>query len=363
MSDSSPDSPDRHQPFIAHLIELRDRMLRMLLGVALMLLALFPFANDLYHIVASPLIALLPQGSQMIATQVASPFLVPFKLALMSSVFLAIPWILYQFWAFVAPGLYQHEKRLAVPLMVSSISLFYGGMAFAYFIVFPLIFGFMVSVTPEGVAMMTDIGAYLDFVMTLFFAFGAAFQVPVATVLLVIMGITTPESLVEKRPYIIVGAFVVGMLLTPPDVISQTLLAVPMWMLFEAGLFFSRMAIRKSEGGVSAPHQTVAGANAAVVVPAAVAAASDEFRPLTEQEMEAELDAIEKQEQESHEEEIDGHHSEIVPPVDLDEALARAHRLRFDGRYDEARELLYDILQHGDEKQAEVALNILHQMD
>ncbi|OGT89877.1 MAG: twin arginine-targeting protein translocase TatC [Gammaproteobacteria bacterium RIFOXYA12_FULL_61_12] len=360
MTDYS-DSPDRHQPFIAHLIELRDRMLRMLLGVALMLLALFPFANDLYHLVASPLIALLPQGSQMIATQVASPFLVPFKLALMAAVFLSIPWILYQFWAFVAPGLYQHEKRLAVPLMVSSISLFYGGMAFAYFLVFPLIFGFMVSVTPDGVAMMTDIGAYLDFVMTLFFAFGAAFQVPVATVLLVVMGVTTPEALIEKRPYIIVGAFVVGMLLTPPDVISQTLLAVPMWMLFEAGLFFARLAIEKKDdtaGSAAEPAETSP-------APLALAGAASEFKPLTQQEMEAELNAIEKQDEENpegEEEEIDGHHSEIIPPVDLDEALKQANELRLDGKEEEARELLYDVLQHGDEKQSEVAHNILSQM-
>lgn len=356
----SPESPERHQSFIAHLIELRDRLLRMLLGVALMLLLLFPFANDLYHLVASPLIALLPQGSQMIATQVAAPFLVPFKLALMASVFLTIPWILYQFWAFVAPGLYQHEKRLALPLMVSSISLFYTGMLFVHFLVFPLIFGFMVSVTPEGVSMMTDIGAYLDFVMTLYFAFGAAFQVPVATVLLVITGVTTPEALIEKRPYIIVGAFVVGMLLTPPDVFSQTLLAVPMWMLFEAGLFFARLVMRKQD------EPAASSGGSADARPLALAGAPADFKPLSEREMEEELDAIERQDEEEQnpqDEEIDGHHSEIIPPDDLDEALKKAHRLRFDGRYDEARELLYDVLQHGDEKQAEVALNILHQLD
>ncbi|MBU0501124.1 MAG: twin-arginine translocase subunit TatC [Gammaproteobacteria bacterium] len=355
-----PESPDRHQSFIAHLIELRDRLMRMLLGVALLLLCLFPFSSELYHLIAAPMIARLPQGAQMIATQVASPFLVPFKLTLMAAVFLSVPWLLYQFWGFVAPGLYQHEKRLAVPLMVSSTLLFYAGMGFAYFLVFPLIFGFMVSVTPEGVTMMTDIGAYLDFVMTLFFAFGAAFQVPVATVLLVTMGLTTTESLVAKRPYIVVGAFVIGMFLTPPDVISQTLLAVPMWMLFEVGILFARLAIRRGDEATLSPR------GSADVQPAVLAGASGHFKPLSEREMEEELDAIEHQDEEDQDPadaELDGHHSEIIPPDDLEEALKQANRLRFDGRYDEARELLYDVLQHGDEKQAEVALNILHQLD
>lgn len=208
---SNPESAETQgQSFISHLLELRDRLLRMILGILALFMCLFPFANDIYHFVAAPLLAILPPGTQMIATQVASPFLTPFKLSMVAAVFLAMPWILYQFWSFVAPGLYQHEKRLALPLMASSVILFYIGMAFAYFIVFPLIFGFMVSVTPEGVAMMTDISSYLDFVLTLFFAFGVAFEVPIATVLLVVSGITTPESLIEKRPYIIVAAFVIG---------------------------------------------------------------------------------------------------------------------------------------------------------
>jgi sec-independent protein translocase protein TatC len=195
---------------------------------------LFPFANDIYTFVAEPIRAQLPEGSQMIATQVASPFLTPFKLALVAAVFVAMPYLLYQVWGFVAPGLYTHEKRLAVPLLASSIVLFYLGMTFAYFVVFPLVFGFFTSVTPDGVAQMPDIAFYLEFVLKLFFAFGIAFEIPIATILLVAIGATTPEALAQKRPYVIVGVFVAGMLLTPPDVVSQTLLAIPMWLLFEA---------------------------------------------------------------------------------------------------------------------------------
>ena len=234
------EDPGPEQPFISHLVELRDRLLRMIMAIAVMFLILFPFANDLYTFVAEPIRAQLPEGSTMIATQVASPFLTPFKLALVAAVFLAMPYLLFQIWGFVAPGLYQHEKRFALPLLASSIVLFYLGMAFAYLVVFPLVFAFFAATTPEGVAQMPDISFYLDFVLKIFFAFGVAFQIPIATILLVAMGMTTAESLCEKRPYVIVGCFVVGMLLTPPDVISQTLLAVPMWMLYEAGIFFSR---------------------------------------------------------------------------------------------------------------------------
>ncbi|MFZ0789649.1 MAG: twin-arginine translocase subunit TatC, partial [Chromatiaceae bacterium] len=244
-SPREPDDPGAEQPFISHLIELRDRLIRIAIGVFLAFLVLFPFANQIYVYVASPLMAQLPEGSTMIATQVASPFLTPFKLALVAAVFLSMPYSLYQIWAFVAPGLYQQEKRLAVPLLVSSIALFYLGMLFAYFVVFPLVFAFMAGTTPDGVAMMTDITAYLDFVLALFFAFGVAFEMPIATILLVATGMTTPESLVAKRPYVIVGVFVVGMVLTPPDVISQTLLAVPMWLLFELGVMFSRILLRE----------------------------------------------------------------------------------------------------------------------
>ncbi|MEE4464130.1 twin-arginine translocase subunit TatC, partial [Azotobacter chroococcum] len=217
---------------------------------------LFYFAQDIYALVSAPLRAYLPEGATMIATGVASPFLAPFKLTLMISLFLAMPVVLHQVWGFIAPGLYQHEKRIAVPLMASSVLLFYAGMAFAYFVVFPIMFGFFASVTPEGVAMMTDIGQYLDFVLTLFFAFGVAFEVPVATFLLIWVGIVDVASLRNSRPYVIVGCFVVGMVLTPPDVFSQTLLAVPMWLLFEIGVFFgARIRHREEPAASDGPSQ------------------------------------------------------------------------------------------------------------
>ncbi len=246
-SQSDSDSEIQEQPFLSHLFELRDRLMRIVLVVVLIFAGLFSFANDLYHLLATPLMAHLPEGSSMIATEVASPFLTPFKLALVASIFMAMPFILYQAWAFIAPGLYKHEKRLAFPLLFSSIVLFYVGMAFAFYVVFPLVFGFLTTAAPEGVAVMTDISKYLDFVLKLFFAFGIAFEVPIATILLVLAGVTTPDDLAAKRAYIIVAAFVVGMLLTPPDVISQTLLALPMWLLFEIGLFFSRLLMRQRE--------------------------------------------------------------------------------------------------------------------
>ncbi len=232
-------------PLVSHLAELRTRLLRSLVTVLLIFAGLFYFSQDIYSLVAAPLRAYLPEGATMIATGVASPFLTPFKLTMMVSLFLAVPVILHQIWGFIAPGLYQHEKRLAVPLLVASILLFYAGMAFAYFVVFPIMFGFFASVTPEGVAMMTDIGQYLDFVLTLFFAFGVAFEVPVATVLLIAIGVVEVQTLRNSRPYVIVACFVIGMLLTPPDVFSQTLLAVPMWLLFEAGLFCGAMLRRE----------------------------------------------------------------------------------------------------------------------
>lgn len=233
--------------FVEHLMELRDRLLRVLLAVGVVLLVLLPFANKLYTWLAEPLLRHMPEGASMIATEVASPFLTPFKLALMTAICLSMPVILYQLWAFVAPGLYKQEKKLVMPLLVTSTALFYLGMLFAYYAVFPLMFGFFNAVAPEGVAVMTDISRYLDFVLKIFFAFGIAFEVPIATILLVWAGLTTPEALVAKRPYIIVGAFVLGMLLTPPDIISQTLLAFPMWVLFELGVIFSRMYAPKRE--------------------------------------------------------------------------------------------------------------------
>jgi len=236
---------EQEQPFLSHLIELRDRLLRAILAILLIFLSLFYFANDLYTLLAQPLMAHLPDGGTMIATEVASPFLTPFKLTLVLSVFIAVPYLLFQLWGFVAPGLYAHEQKLVMPLLLSSTLLFYAGMAFAYYVVFPLIFSFFAGAAPEGVAVMTDISKYLDFVLKLFFAFGIAFEVPIATILLVWSGITTPQKLAEKRPYIIVGAFIIGMLLTPPDVISQTLLALPMWLLFELGVFFSHRFVRR----------------------------------------------------------------------------------------------------------------------
>ncbi len=236
------ESGDSHQPLIAHLIELRNRILHAVLAVLLIFLGLFYFANDLYEFVSLPLRELMPEGTTMIATEVASPFFTPFKLTMVVSVFLAMPFILHQVWSFIAPGMYSHEKRVAIPLLSSSIILFYTGIAFAYYVVFPLVFGFFTSVGPEGVSVMTDINKYLDFVLKLFFAFGFAFEIPVATFLLVASGMASVSSLTSKRPYIVVGCFIFGMLLTPPDIISQVLLAIPMWILFEVGIIFARMA-------------------------------------------------------------------------------------------------------------------------
>lgn len=228
------------QSLISHLVELRNRLLFGVIAILVLAVALLPFSNDLYQFIAAPLLAYLPENGTMIATQVAAPFLTPFKLTLSVAILLAMPVLLYQLWAFVAPGLYDKERKIAMPLLISSVFLFFLGMAFAYYVVFPLMFQFFTNAAPDGVTVMTDISHYLDFVLKLFFAFGLAFEVPVATVLLVKTGVSTIESLREKRPYVIVGAFVMGMLLTPPDVISQTLLAVPVWLLFEFGLFCSR---------------------------------------------------------------------------------------------------------------------------
>lgn len=263
---------NQEQGFIDHLIELRDRLLRMVVAVLIIFLCLFAFSEEIFSYVAKPLIALMPEGTSMIATGVTSPFLVPFKLVLMLSVLLSLPYTLYQLWAFVAPGLYKHEKSLIAPLVASSVLLFYLGIAFAYFVVFPLLFGFFIAIAPEGVAVMTDIGAYLDFILAIFFAFGIAFEMPVATFLLVQAGATTPKDLAAKRPYIIVGVFVIGMLLTPPDIISQSLLALPMWMLFEIGLIAARVVQKKKEEQASNED--------------------DDYEPLSDDEMDEELDRM-----------------------------------------------------------------------
>jgi sec-independent protein translocase protein TatC len=344
-------STEATETLLSHLIELRDRILRMFLAILVVFLMLFPFANQIYTFLATPLMVHLPEGTSMIAIEVAAPFLIPFKLVLLLAVVLTIPYTLYQLWAFIAPGLYKHEKKLAGPLVASSTILFYLGMAFAYFVVFPLIFAFFTATAPEGVAVMTDISRYLDFVIMLFIAFGIAFEVPIATILLVSMGATTPEKLASKRPYVIVGTFVIGMILTPPDIISQTLLALPMWILFEIGLILSKiMEKRKAErraaeglvdddpddddprrGGPSAgprrggpgsggqtPRPGASGttarprtsgsataSRAGAATASAAAGAGDttqasaetgEFRPLSPEEMDAELDRLEEEE-------------------------------------------------------------------
>ena len=222
-------------------------MLRAFVAILLVFLALVYFANDIYTILAEPLLRQLPEGATMIATGVATPFLTPMKLTLIVSFFLAIPYVLYQVWAFVAPGLYKNEKRLIAPLVFSSALLFYAGAAFAYFVVFPLIFGFFTKVAPEGVTIATDIASYLDFVLGLFIAFGIAFEIPIVTIVICWTGMMTPKELASKRPYVIVIVFIVGMLLTPPDIISQTLLAIPMWLLFEVGVFFARFYVRSPD--------------------------------------------------------------------------------------------------------------------
>jgi len=316
---------ETEQPFMTHLIELRDRILRIVVVVVSIFMVLFFFANDLYHLVSAPLLAQLPEGSTMIATGVAAPFLTPFKLSLVSSIFIAIPFIFYQFWSFVAPGLYKHEKRLALPLIASSVFLFYSGILFAFYIVFPVMFAFFTATTPEGVAMMTDISQYLDFILKMFFAFGVAFEVPVVTVVLTITGATNADKLAEKRPYVIVGSFVVGMLLTPPDIISQTMLAIPVWLLFEIGIIFSRIIGKRKaqkekqeqdefENKPSSDNNqsfTNEEPSANQEPSASEQSASDDdepsandkseesrYRPMTDEEMEAELDAIEHEEEE-----------------------------------------------------------------
>lgn len=383
---------DIEQPFISHLLELRDRLLRMILAVLVFFVVMFPFANDVYTFIAEPLMSHLPEGTSMIATQVASPFLTPFKMSLVASVFLAMPYILYQFWSFVAPGLYQHERRMIIPLLMSSVFLFYLGMLFAYFVVFPLVFGFLTGTAPEGVAVMTDITSYLDFVLTLFFAFGIAFEVPIATIVLVMLGVVTPQQLRSKRPYIIVAAFVIGMFLTPPDVISQTLLAMPMWLLFEVGVFFSvAFAKKKHEeeetGDEPEVSASVAGAetfNARqgntihpdpdIQKTSAVAAASypEDFQPMTDEEMDAELDRMDAEDdQEDNAEDIysdyDDHSGDGSQeasgdnPVDV--KLAQVMEYREENNERAARALLYEVLEEGDESQVRVARNILAQLD
>lgn len=232
---------DSTMPLVAHLKELRDRMMRSIAVVFVVFIGLYFLAGDLYMILVKPLEVLLPESGQLIATGVTSPFFVPLKLTIVLAVFISVPYLLHQIWGFIAPALYKHERRVAIPLFISSVLLFYAGVSFVYFVVLPLVFGFFTSVGPENINLMPDIGNVLDFCLKLFFAFGIAFEIPIATFLLVRAGIVSVEALSSKRPYIFAGCFVIGMLLTPPDVISQTILAVPMWLLFELGLAFARL--------------------------------------------------------------------------------------------------------------------------
>jgi sec-independent protein translocase protein TatC len=418
------------QPFMAHLLELRDRLLRMVLAVVILLAVLFPFGNDIFTFLSQPVADALPEGSTMLATKVLSPFLTPLKLAFVGALFLAMPYLLYQIWGFVAPGLYQHERRLAFPILSSSILLFYLGAAFAYYAVLPILFPFLVGIVPDNVQVAPDIADFLDVAIKLFFAFGLAFEVPIATILLVVTGMTTPDKLAEKRPYVIVGAFVVGMLMTPPDVISQTMLAIPVWFLFECGLIFSRLFLRRRrerQAAEEAAGEESSGAAAASSGGAAAAAADpseiyegeydddpdwtpvkvevpEDYRPLSEEEMERQLDQLdeEDEEEEDYEAEYDydtpassdeaaaAPGSEVAEDQDTasadvgadelasDDAPAQAEpfvpdavdakleqimELRNAERYDEARTLLYEVLVEGSDTQVKVARNILAQLD
>ncbi len=365
----------KEQPFVSHLLELRDRLLRIVVVAFAIFLLLFPFANDLYTLLATPLIKHLPEGTGMIATRVIAPFLTPLKMAFVFAIFLSIPYILHQLWSFVAPGLYRHEKRLAVPMLVSSVFLFYLGMAFAYFVVFPLLFDILPGMAPDQITVSPDITDYLDFVLTLFFAFGIAFEVPIATVLLVWMGISTPQSLAEKRPYIVIGAFCIGMLLTPPDVISQTLLAVPMWLLFEVGLICSKAFVRDQDDEPVQPASPQGAADemmsdlgapapAAVATPSRDDPSARQDAPLGPDELSAELDRIEAA-QRGGRSALKPHHAADLraAELDVDAKLRLVADYRDEANEEQARALLYEVLAEGNEDQIRVARNILQQLD
>ncbi|MEN8213411.1 MAG: twin-arginine translocase subunit TatC [Pseudomonadota bacterium] len=386
------DSIESEQPFLSHLFELRDRLLRVVIVVLLVFLGLFFVANDLFTLVAQPLMDAYP--GDIIAIGILSPFLTPIKLALVASVFLTIPFIFYQMWAFIAPGLYKHERKLVMPLVISSTFLFYLGVLFAYYVVFPLVFAFLSGISPEGVNAMPDIAAYLDFVLTLFFAFGLAFEIPIATIIFVWMGMISPDDLAKKRPYVIVGAFVIGMFLTPPDIISQTLLAIPMWVLFEVGIFFSRYFVRTEEEIKAAREKSTGEDDGdAESGAAATAAYPDDYVEPSDDEMEAELDRIEAEEElelaaaqsanssaaedensdddgsdddeEFDDDDYDDDDEDAVAVIEdaVDSKLQRVMTLRDEENLDEARRLLYEVLVEGNEEQVTVARNILEQLD
>ncbi len=245
MSKNALPPEDQEMTLVQHLLDLKSALTKSVIAIIVIFIFLFPFANEIYTYMAEPLTRFLPDDTSMIATGVASPFLTPFKLSLVLAIYLAMPVLLYQIWSFIAPALYKHERQLIAPVLFFSSFLFYAGGAFAFYVVFPLVFGFLSTAAPEGVTIATDISLYLDFVIKMFFAFGFAFEVPVVVVLLILTGIATPEKLSHARPYVIVGAFVIGMLLTPPDIISQTLLAIPVWILYEAGIIVGRI-VKKS---------------------------------------------------------------------------------------------------------------------
>jgi sec-independent protein translocase protein TatC len=298
---------EKEQTLMDHLVELRDRLLHMVLAILIVFIALFAFSEDIFTIAAQPLLGLMPEGTSMIATGVTSPFLVPFKLVMLLSVLLTIPYLLHQIWAFIAPGLYSHEKRMATPLLISSVILFYCGIAFAYFVIFPILFSFFIGIAPEGVAVMTDIGQYLDFIIAIFLAFGIAFEVPVATFLLIAAGVTSADKLATKRPYIIIGAFVVGMLLTPPDVISQSLLAIPIWLLFELGLLASRIFLKEKKENIIMQNDEFELIEEGSIEAAPAqsnetqeAATEDDDRELSDDEMEKLFDEIEREEDDNN---------------------------------------------------------------
>jgi sec-independent protein translocase protein TatC len=263
---------DGTETFISHLIELRDRLLKAVIAWIVLFVCLFPFANDLYSILAQPLLDKLPHGGQMIATEVVTPFFVPIKVAMMTAFLGALPVILYQIWAFIAPGLYTHERKLIVPLVFASLILFACGMSFAYFLVFPVVFGFIVGIAPVGVAVMTDIGKYLDFVITMFLAFGITFEVPIVVIALALTGLVEIEKFKEARPYVIVGAFVIGAIFTPPDVVSQIMLAVPLWLLYEIGVIVAGWMVKNK------PVEPVE---------------EEIYTPISEADLDSELDRIE----------------------------------------------------------------------
>lgn len=266
---------DGTETFISHLIELRDRLLRSAIAWIVLFVCLFPFANDLYTILAQPMLAKLPKGGQMIATEVVTPFFVPIKVAMMTAFLGTLPYILYQVWAFIAPGLYAHEKKFIVPMVVASCLLFACGMAFAYFLVFPVVFGFIIGIAPVGVAVMTDINKYLDFVITMFMAFGITFEVPIVVIALAYTGMVEIQQFKEARPYVIVGAFVIGAVFTPPDVVSQIMLAVPLWLLYELGVLVAAWMIRNKAKAPETPED-------------------DPYQPMSLEDMDKEFDLIEE---------------------------------------------------------------------